>query len=110
MIVCGTVPTLHPLLVAIQSTIEALKTSVLGSRGNIGGNKDNNGRDTGRDMNSGSMELVTIGRSILRDRTHNTRGTTQSQSSDHLFQGYESLKTDAAFEAYVNTSELEDLR
>jgi hypothetical protein len=85
MIVCGTIPTLHSLLIAIQSTTEALKNAF--SRGIRGDLSDSLGdEDLGiekRDVARGN-EQVTIGRLATRKpfEGSNAQG---SRSSEYLF-------------------------
>lgn len=94
MIVCGTVPTLHPVLVAVQSVIEKLKGRV---RGNSYGDQHGPGSGPTPNHTNHPNELMTIGRRRT-GRIKPPSDTTQNHSSDHLFGGGESLHTDVSFE------------
>lgn len=102
MIVCGTIPTLHPLLVAIQSAVGTLKTSIFGSKATSRGDTSKNQDDARRNVSVNMNDLVTIGkrtsRKLGKGKAHKF---SQSRSSDHLFVGYESLGDDVSLKAYM---------
>ena len=70
IIVCGTLPTLYPLLRAIQSIISSLKTKVSSNPSNTD------------DQGNNSSELLTIGKIRVRSRRRGIEDVTDGNGSE----------------------------
>lgn len=104
MIVCGTVPTLHPILTFVQYVIDAIKAAVKARGSDSHDRKDSKNRTRyNQAAADGANELITIGRmrSRMPDKRKN-QAILSSQSCEGLFDSYEATKTDVALDAYVN--------
>lgn len=85
MIVCGTIPALHSLLIAIQDNIEALKNAFSrGVKPDMKGNTSDEDFGIGKRSVARDDEQVTIGR--LATRKPGGNNAQGSRSSEYLFE------------------------